>query len=419
MSKLSVTERVFDVVVVGGGPSGSAAAGRIASTGASVAVIEKKRYPREKTCGDGLTPRSVKALLDLDLDHQIAQYHRVRGLRAYGAGRMLELEWPSHPKFPSYGAVVTRARLDNDIAEWAKKQGAVYYEETEALAPVRSDDGAIESIKVRPKHEDPFELSSAYVIVADGSLSRFGRSLGNERSRRYPLGMAIRGYFDSPRHDDDFIESHLDIRDAAGRNLPGYGWVFPAGDGSVNVGVGVLSTFKAWRDVNTSHLMEAFSHMVPEYWGIDPEASRSVKGGKLPMGMSVRPQSGPNWLVVGDAGGVINPFNGEGIAYALETAELACDVLGKALQSDASALARYPELLDAHYARYYRTARAFVRLIGHPKIMRTMSAVGMRSRPFMQGILAVMANLLVPDTRKPENIAYKICEYLVAIGPEP
>lgn len=409
----------FDVVVVGGGPAGASAACRLARAGLDVAVIEKKQYPREKTCGDGLTPRSVKALLDLGMAEELADYHKVGGLRAYGGGRMLELRWPDHPVFPNYAVVVTRAELDMAVAERAKKEGAVFFENTEALQPEMRD-GVVTAVRAKPKVGDAFTLTAPFYVVADGSLSRFGRTLGNERDRRYPLGMAIRGYFDSPRHDDDFMESHLDVRDAGGKALPGYGWIFPEGDGTVNVGIGLLSTFKGWKGVNTSHLMGAFSRMVPAYWEIDPDAGRRVRGGKLPMGMSVQPRVGPNWVVAGDAGGAINPFNGEGIAYALETAEAACDLLVEAVRTgNGAVLQRYPQVLDDRYADYYRTARVFVRIIGEPRLMKVLSNIGMRSKPLMELVLRVMANLMSRETRRPGDWAYDLCERLVLAGPEP
>lgn len=408
-----------DVVVVGGGPAGASAAARLAGAGHDVVVVEKMRHPREKTCGDGLTPRSVKALIDLDMADEVSRWHPVRGLRAYVGGRCLELDWPDHPVFPRCGAVVTRAELDAAIAERARKAGAVFLEDTEATAP-QLENGILRGVEVKPRGGASARVSAGFVVIADGSLSRFGRSLGNARDRRYPLGMAIRGYFDSPRDRDDYIESHIDVRDGDGRSLPGYGWVFPEGNGSVNVGIGLLSTFRGWKGVNTSELMDAFARVVPAHWAIDPESRRNVHGGKLQMGMSVRPRVGPNWIAVGDAAGAINPFNGEGIAYALETAELAAEVIGDAVhRGDATGLWRYGTELDRRYAAYYRTARGFVRLIGEPAVMRVLSNVGMRSERIMAAVLRIMANLLTPELRDPEEVVYSLLERIVAVGPEP
>jgi flavin-dependent dehydrogenase len=233
--------------------------------------------------------------------------------------------------------------------------------------------------------------------------------------------MAVRGYFTSPVHDDPWIESHLDIRDKHGNSLPGYGWIFPVGDGTVNVGVGLLSTFAGWKDVNTSHLMEAFCETAPKRWGISADtACGAPTGGKLPTGFSVKPSIGPTWLIAGDALGSVNPFNGEGISVAYETGRIAADVLDQALLTgDGLALQRYAERLDEIYGLYFKVARAFVRAIGNPAVMRELTRIGFRSRTLMEWVLRIMANLMHPDERGGAEIAYKMVAALVRVSPEP
>ena len=410
-----------EVVVVGGGPSGAACAYWLAQAGHEVLLVEKKRYPREKTCGDGLTPRSVRQLDDLGLGDELAGHHRFCGLRSVAFGRTLELRWPSHPDFPDHGYVITRKDLDHLVAERAVKAGATLWEEAEATAPVLHD-GTVAGVVVRrtsgsaPTVE---EVPARYVVVADGANSRFGRALGASRDKAYPMGMAIRGYYRSPRHDEPWIESHLDLRDRAGNVLPGYGWIFPVGDGRVNVGVGLLSTFNKWKDVNTSHLMDAFSHQAPGSWGIRPETSCGAPtGGRLPMALSVGPRVGEGYVVVGDAAAGINPFNGEGIAYAYETGRMAADAVAAALESgDGSALLEYERRLQEEYGLYFRVARAFVRIIGQPQLMRALVSTGMRSRTLMEWVLRIMANLLRPDETGPAEAAYRAVAAIARLAP--
>jgi geranylgeranyl reductase family protein len=411
----------YDALVIGGGPSGSAAAYWLAARGRRVAVVEKKRFPREKTCGDGLTPRAVRQLHDMGLAERLGDFQRFDGLRSIGHGVTLELAWPEHPDFPSFGYVVRRRELDEMVADQAVKAGARVMQGAEATTPV-VEGGLVVGAHVHRKETGTTEaIRARYVIVADGANSRFGRALGTARDRSFPLGMAIRGYFTSELHDEPWIESHLDISDKQGNHLPGYGWIFPVGDGTVNVGVGLLSTFKGWKHVNTTHLMEAFCDTAPARWGISPEtATCAPTGGRLPTGGSVTPRVGPSFIVAGDAAGFVNPFNGEGISVAYETGRLAADAVDLALATgDGLALQTYDTRLAEVYGLYFKTARAFVRAIGNPAVMRELTRVGMHSRTLMEWVLRIMANLLRPEELGPAEAVYKTLAALVRFAPEP
>jgi geranylgeranyl reductase family protein len=374
-----------------------------------VVLVERKRFPREKTCGDGLTPRSVRQLEDMGLGEELTGFHRYDGLRAIAFGRELELAWPDHPDLPAHGYVVTRHDLDHLVAGGAQKAGADLLERTEATEPIFADDRARGAVVATREHGRTREIRARYVVVSDGANSRFGRALGASRDRSLALGMALRGYYRSPRHDEPWIESHLDLRDRTGQVLPGYGWIFPLGDGRVNVGVGLLSTSDRWSGVNTTDLMAAFVDTAPRSWELSPATScGSPTGGRLPMGLSVGPRSGPGYLVTGDAAGAINPFNGEGIAYAYETGRLAALAVGEALATGSDgALGGYESELQNRYGLYYRVAQAFVKLIGQPKLMRSLVGTGMHSRTLMEWVLRIMANILRPDELGPAEAAYQ------------
>jgi flavin-dependent dehydrogenase len=243
--------------------------------------------------------------------------------------------------------------------------------------------------------------------------------MGTSRERAWPYGTAIRTYWQSPRHQEPWIESALDVKDRNGNSMPGYGWIFPVGDGTINIGVGLLSTFKNFKDVNTSHLLDSYAHMVADKWEIDPTKPEcKATSGKIPMGGSVGPKIGPTHIVIGDAAGSVNPFNGEGIDYAYETAHMAADVLHDALISgDAMALKRYEQLIDDEYGQYFKVARLFARVIGQPVLMRELSRVGIHSRTLMEWVLRIMANLLRPDEIGPAEVAYKAAAKIVRLFP--
>ena len=411
---MTLSLKTKDALVIGAGPAGAAAAYWLAEAGHDVLAVERKTFPREKTCGDGLTPRAVKQLDDMGLLDALESTHRHDGLRARAHGITLELRWPEHPDLPSHGYVVRRRELDQMVADTAAKAGADVWYGAEATPLV--EDGLLAGARL----SDGREVRARYVVIADGSLSRFGRAIGMARDRSYPQGMAIRGYFESPLHDEPWIESALDLRDRNGAALPGYGWIFPVGDGTINVGVGLLSTFRDYRSVNTSWLMDEYVRQVPPEWGVSPATSTGDPvGGRLPMGGSVNPKSGPNWVVAGDAAGLVNPFNGEGIDYAYETGRLAASVIDEALRTgDGSALRRYEAQIDDEYGLYFKVARLFAVLIGRPALMRQLTRVGMRSRTLMEWVLRIMANLLRPDELGPAEAAYKAAAQLARLAPD-
>jgi geranylgeranyl reductase family protein len=361
----------------------------------------------------------VRELAEMGLSVAIGRYHRFDGLRATANGRQLELPWPEHPVFPAHGFVVRRRELDTLVAKNAQAAGAVLLEGTNALGPVVERGFVRGAIVQRTDSTTPSEVRGRYVVVADGANSRFGRSLGTFRTRAWPYGTAIRTYWESPRHAEPWIESALDVKDRNGNPLPGYGWVFPVGDGTVNIGVGLLSTFRDFKSVNTTHLLDAYAHQVASRWGICADApTQKPISGRVPMGGSVGPKAGPTYLVVGDAAGAVNPFNGEGIDYAYETARMAADAIHDALTTgDPTALEGYPRQLDEEYGQYFKVARLFAEVIGRPALMRELTRVGMRSETVMSWVLRIMANLMRPDRTGPPEAIYKTAALLSRLVP--
>lgn len=409
-----------DVLVIGGGPAGAATGYWLAKAGLDAVVVERKAFPRDKTCGDGLTPRAVLQLAEMGLGDWLHTHHRNNGLRAVAHDITLELPWPKHSRFPDHGYVVRRTELDRTVAEHAAAAGATLLDGTDATAPILRD-GLCQGAVVTDKASgETREIHARYVVLAEGANSRIGRALGTSRDRSYPMGLAIRGYYASPLANDPWIESALDVRDRNGASLPGYGWVFPLGDGTVNVGIGLLSTFRDYKSVNTTNLMNEWLVTAPEHWGLDPEgAIGPVVGGRLPMAGSISPKVGPNWVAVGDAAGFINPFNGEGIDYAYETGRLAAELIAESIATgDGLALARYPHLLDAEYGLYFKVARVFMSLMGNPALMRELTRVGMHSRTLMEWVLVIMANLLEPDEIGPAEAVYKAVAALAKVVPD-
>ncbi|CAN5604838.1 geranylgeranyl reductase family protein [soil metagenome] len=394
-----------DVVVVGAGPAGATVAYHLAQAGVDVALLEKTTFPREKVCGDGLTPRAVKSLVTMGVDvSPEGGWMHNKGLRILGGGMRLELPWPDLAAYPSYGLVRPRADLDEVLARRAQKAGARLRERTTVNAPLLDErTGRVVGVHARAEETD-IAVRAPVVVAADGGSGRLALALGLTRRTDRPLGVAVRTYYRSPRHDDDWLESWLELWDDSGERpalLPGYGWVFGVGDGTSNVGLGILNTSQAFGQVDYRALLRRWLASMPPEWGyLEDNRTSPIRGAALPMGFNRTPHYTRGLLLVGDAGGMVNPFNGEGIAYAMESGELAAELVVQALGRTGAARERvlqsYPPLLQQAYGGYYTLGRLFVRLIGHPAVMQLATRHGLPHPMLMRFTLKLLANLTDP-----------------------
>lgn len=405
-----------DVAVVGGGPSGAAAAHYLASRGHSVLVCDKKTFPREKTCGDGLTPRAVKVLQEMGLKRELETWERVEGLRVHAAGKTLELSFPELDDWGNYGLVKPRKDLDRIVLSNAEAAGAKVLFDTHVTEPV-FDRGVVAGFIAKREGETE-SVSAKWVISAEGAATKFTRTLGRDRNLAYPMGLAVRQYFKSPMQHSGWFEAYLDVR-SEDESLPGYGWVFPVGDGTVNAGVGLLSTYGAWRSVNLNSLQRGFISSLPEEWEVNYETVCSKpRGGRLFMGASVGPPHGPGFLLVGDAAGFINPCNGEGIAYAYETGCIAARHIDEALRNGSSpTLDAYTQELIDTYGAYFRLGRRFVKLIGYPVLIEKLVSLGMNSKAVMSFAFTMLANLEDSKAKGFEQRGFKLMKLLAELKP--
>ncbi len=438
MSRTS-TDYDADVIVVGAGPAGATTAYHLARTGLDVLLLEKTAFPREKVCGDGLTPRAVKQLVKMGIDTSPeAGWLQNKGLRIYGGGMRLELPWPDLAEFPSYGLVRKRTDFDELLARQAQKAGARLYERTAVTGPVVDQrTGAIVGVTAKPTRDahqgrtnatepdggdsaepnggDTAEPNGAngseltfrapLVVAADGNSSRLSIAVGLRRREDRPMGVAVRTYFESPRHDDDWLESWLELWDGKPGHsnlLPGYGWVFGMGDGTSNVGLGLLNTSAGFKRADYRGLLSAWLSGMPPEWGfVDDRQVGPVRGAALPMGFNRQPHYAAGLLLAGDSGGMVNPFNGEGIAYAMESGELAAEVIAQALARPAGparerVLTSYPRTLKDRYGGYYTLGRIFVKAIGNPHVMKLTTRHGLPRPVLMRFTIKLLANLTDP-----------------------
>jgi menaquinone-9 beta-reductase len=287
-----------DVIVVGAGPAGSTTAFYLAQAGLDVLLLEKSRFPREKVCGDGLTPRAVKALAGLGIDiSQKNGWLRNKGLRVIGSGHRMEVPWPELSDYPGYGLVRTRASFDETLARRAEQAGVRLLENTTVTTPVIDErTGRITGVRAggsggRSPGQDQSEQTFAAraIIAADGNSSRLSVAMGLRKRDDRPLGVAVRTYYKSPRHDDDWLESWLDLWDGE-RLLPGYGWIFGMGDGTSNIGLGLLNTSKSFGNTDYHAMLRKWLAGMPAEWGFTEEnRTEPIRGAALPMGFNRTP----------------------------------------------------------------------------------------------------------------------------------
>ncbi len=390
-----MTVHTADMLVIGAGPAGAGAAIRAARQGVNVVVFDKAPYGRDKVCGDGLTPRAIAALNELEIPLEGA--HHIVGLRMIANSTVRELDWPDGTRFPNHGAVWPRRRLDAALIDAAAQAGADVRWETEAL-PILEGDRVVGVEAGGERWEAPI------TVVAAGAPGKVAKMLGTDRVEDEPFGLAIRAYAESPRHDDGHLEACLTLRDEHGSAVPGYGWMFPAGDGTVNIGAGALSTMKGFKKLNLNRLLDDYRDMVQDTWDLGPFLERP-RAWRLPM--SAQRRHGPGWIAIGDAAGLINPMNGEGIDYGLESGILASDLF---VADPATAPDRYDVEVGERFDAFLSTGRRFSFLIGHPWILKTGLRMAVGTDAIAKITLQVMGNLVDGQTPGAAGRVFRVAD---------
>ncbi len=382
-----ISEISTDVLVIGAGPAGSSAAAWCARLGIDVLLVDAQVFPRDKACGDGLTPRAVKELNTLGLGGWLDGRARNTGLCANGFGQTLHLPWPGG-NLPNFGSAAPRLVLDAVIRETAIHSGAKTIEGARAY-DVEMDNRKISAVLFK-KDDGDLRILAKRVVVADGAKSQLGRVLNRQWHKDTVYGVAARGYVSSQRSDDPWITSHLELRNADNEILSGYGWIFPLADGNVNIGVGTLATTKKPADINLRPLMDFYTDSQRDEWKLSGEIQKPWSA-LLPMGGAVSNVAGANWVFVGDAAGCVNPLNGEGIDYGLETGRLAAEYFAT---NPSDMTTTWPDILRENYGLAFSAARRIGGILTSAEFLKIAGPIGMRSTWLMEIALRIMGNLV-------------------------
>jgi geranylgeranyl reductase family protein len=347
-----------EVIVAGAGPAGAAAAYYLAQRGRRVLLLDRKTFPRDKSCGDGLTRSAVRLLAEMDVLPLLPKGQTVRGVRVFMRGKgSRDFGYPDG----GHGLVVPRLLLDDAIRRRAVAVGAEMREGVTVLRLVY-DRNAVVGLEADDEGERRI-LRAPVVVAADGAASRLARQAGLTHSDdEHALGFAIRGYYTSIADLSDMLEIYLPLLDATDRYLlPSYGWVFPIDADTANVGVGL---FRREHDAN---LRELFKHFLADLQREPRFAGMRLKEGwrGAPLRFDFEPGrcAVPGLLLAGDAAGLTSPFTGEGISYALESGKEAAEIIDRALNANAGCpdLSEYAVRLGRLHAGYFEAGRESAR----------------------------------------------------------
>ena len=368
------TDDHLEVLVVGGGAAGAAAAKVLAEAGRTVTLVERSAAPGPTSLGGLLTPRAVAELSRLDLTPPPGR--TISSIVLVSHDHEIERPWPEVAGLPDHGLVVDRTSLGAALLDRARRAGANVLTGCSATDPI-VERGFVRGAVVTDDHGRTSAIRSRYVIAADGSTSRFGRSIGTFRRKDWPFVTALGGRWSSvlagrsmagTTEPGSRIELHLGLSGHDASFVAGTGWVLPSTECDVRIGIGLWSTSREFGVLNASEVLGSLAERVADRWGIDPEVPLGPHdGARIPVGGSVVPVAGPAHLVAGDAAGVANPLSVAGIEAALWSGRLAGEVLVEALESrDPTALQRYPSMIASTTGGYYKVGRLATRLASHP-----------------------------------------------------
>ncbi|MGO4445011.1 NAD(P)/FAD-dependent oxidoreductase [Mycobacterium sp. 2YAF39] len=357
----------YDLAIAGGGPAGAAAAWQAVQTGARVVVLDKAAFPRDKPCGDGLTPRAVSHLQKMGLADRVDTFHRVNGARIFSPSEW-NLSFPNRPGMPDHGHVARRSELDALLLDHARAAGAEVRQSAEVTGPIVDDNGRVAGLVL----EGGERISADAVIAADGAYSPVKRALRLESQRNGYSAIAIRAEMPVKWADTDTLDIHLKLA-FNGDQLPGYGWVFPLGGGRANIGLGYCTSYKKWHDINATQLLSEFLATLPPEWELPPlselKESKALQAWRLPMGFTAWPPWRPGVLFAGDALGAARPVSGAGISKALQSGLAAgeCAIAGLT-NGGPDDFTNYAQQMEATWGKEYRRGRFFHKVVGIPAV---------------------------------------------------
>ena len=385
---------MYDVIIVGAGPAGTCAALYGHRLGLKTLLLDKSKFPRDKTCGDALSGKSVKVLDDLGLISGVDNLNgSVIKRIIFGNPRHSEcellLDKSLNKKHITHGYVIPRIAFDNFMLEEAKKVSK--YEDGFTVNDLIFDNNNIVvGVKGRTKNGEEKEFRGNLVFGADGPSSIVSKKAGLYDMNMEHTAVGIRCYYKNVKDLTDQIELHY-VKEMN----PGYFWIFPAGENRANIGVGLLKSIVKKEERKLSDIMldvidsENFRHRFK-----DAVPMEKPKGWNLPFGSIKRENHGDGFLLLGDAAGLVDPFTGEGIGNAMVSGRIASEIAARSKQDNnftKQYLKKYDQDLWGYLGNELNTSSKLLKL-AHSKFLLNFvidrAARNKKVRDLMSGMLA-------------------------------
>lgn len=385
----------YDVIVVGGGPAGSATAHHLARHGIQVAVMDRCAFPRDKVCGDGIAPRAVRDLYQMGLKEKIeGNFNRFTGFRFAGAGKMVvESPIPPTPGYPNYGYIITRKKLDAILLEHAREAGAEVWEECLVESPLIKN-GRVVGVEAK-RRDEKIEVTSSVVVGADGAHSAMGRAMGLLVDDDEHIAVAMRQYFEGVEGIGNLLEIYPERTTS-----PVSGWIFPVSETIANVGVWAMRYHIKKHRINLRKSFQIFTenstHASLKLKNAHP-ISR-LEGEILRTGLGGSKIECPGMLLVGDAASMANPLNGEGITYALESGKMAAEHIIDSVKRDGKIHhdpeeSSFREKLLKEYGSYFKKGTKSMKWGNRAAFIRLLLAYSTRKPAYREEFIRALMHL--------------------------
>ena len=391
-------DKHYDIIIVGGGPAGTSAALYAHKMGLKTIILDKNTFPRDKICGDALSGKSVKYMRELGVLDQVPNLNG-------STIRRITFGSPSHKQFDIHlnnpqnkgdikeGYVIPREIYDNFLFEKAK-------EVTEIIENFNVNDLLYENNKIigiSGKHKkEVHQIYAPLILGCDGAKSTIARKLGFHTEDQENTAIAIRCYYEGVKGLTDQIELHF-----VDEVLPGYFWLFPAGDNIANIGLGLSKKFAKKDERKLSQILDevtASPYFKDRF--LNAKKLEKPKGWSLPLGRIQRPSYGDGFMLLGDAAGLIDPFTGEGIGNAMASAKFAVEVASEAKKNNdysKDVLSKYHKLVWDELGSELRTSTKLQNLSNYRTLLNIVINKASRNKDIQDIISGMLTKEISKD----------------------